>query len=86
MDFSFYEWVSNILYETMEDYEQMSEDCCMYCNKYCKQHWTHLDKWIIHLCLPCLIWDKITILLEHIIKWTSDNLKSLKDFMKRHID
>ena len=68
MDFSFYGWASDILYETMEDYEAMSEDSCMYCNKRCKQHWTHEDSWLIHLCLPCLIGDKITILLEKIIR------------------
>lgn len=57
-----------LLTETMEDYEAMSENSCMYCNKYCKQYWTHEDSWLIHLCLPCLIGDKITILLERIIR------------------
>lgn len=69
MDFSFYGWASDILYETMEDYEAMSEESCMYCNKRCKQHWTHEDSWLIHLCLPCLILDKLTMLLEKIIRW-----------------
>lgn len=64
-----------LLTETMEDYEAMSENSCMYCNKYCKQHWTHEDSWLIHLCLPCLILDKVTILLEKIITWW----KSRKD-------
>ena len=64
-----------LLTETMEDYEAMSENSCMYCNRYCKQYWTHEDSWLIHLCLPCLIWDKITILLERIITWW----KSRKD-------
>ena len=53
----------------MEDYEAMSEHSCMYCNKYCKQYWTHEDSWTIHLCLPCLMLDKVTILLEKIITW-----------------
>ena len=73
MDFHFYEVVSDILYETMEDYEAMSEESCMYCNKYTwekGQYWTHEDSRLIHLCLPCLIGDKITILLEKIItRW-----------------
>lgn len=70
MDFNFYGGASNILYETMEDYESLSEESCMYCNKHCKQHWTHEDGWLIHLCLPCLIGDKVTILLEKIItRW-----------------
>lgn len=70
MDFSFNGGASDILYETMEDYETMSEKRCMYCNKKHKQIWTHEDSWVIHLCLPCLIWDKITILLEKIItRW-----------------
>lgn len=68
MDFSFYGGASNILYETMQDYESLSEESCMYCNKHCTQHWTHEDGWVIHLCLPCLIGDKITILLERIIR------------------
>lgn len=59
----------HLVTETMEDYEAMSEERCMYCNKYCKQYRTHEDSWTIHLCLPCLIWDKITILLEKIICW-----------------
>lgn len=68
------EWGSGpILEETMEDYEALSEESCMYCNRHCKQYWTHEDSWAIHLCLPCLIGDKVTILLERIIKqW--DNL------------
>lgn len=70
MDFTFPYGASDIMYETMEDYEKMSEDSCMYCNAYCHQHWTHEDSWLIHLCLPCLIWDKIIILLEKIItRW-----------------
>ena len=73
MDFHFYEWVSDIMYETMEDYEALSEESCMYCNKHTwekGQYWTHEDSWLIHLCLPCLIGDKITILLEKIItRW-----------------
>ena len=64
MDYSFMWWVSQILEETMEDYEALSEESCMYCNRHCKQYWTHEDSWLIHLCLPCLIGDKITILLE----------------------
>ena len=63
-----YNFDSNILEETIDDYEKMSEDSCMYCNKYCKQYWTHEDSWVIHLCLPCLIGDKITILLEKIVR------------------
>lgn len=59
----------HLVTETMEDYEAMSEERCMYCNRHCKQHRTHEDSWIIHLCLPCLIGDKITILLEKIIRW-----------------
>lgn len=66
-----YGWYSQLLEETMDDYEKMSEDSCMYCNRYCKQHWTHEDSWVIHLCLPCLIWDKITILLEKLIRFFS---------------
>lgn len=68
MDFSFYEGASELLYETMEDYERLSEESCMYCNKHCKQYWTHENSWLIHLCLPCLIGDKITILLEKVIR------------------
>lgn len=63
-----YSWYSMLLEETMDDYEALSEESCMYCNKHCKQHWTHEDSWMIHLCLPCLIGDKITILLERIIR------------------
>jgi hypothetical protein len=77
MDFFFYGGVSDILYETMEDYEALSEESCMYCNRHCKQYQTHEDSWLIHLCLPCLIGDKITILLEKIIKrWRKRNDKS----------
>lgn len=66
-----------LLTETMEDYEDMSENSCMYCNKYCKQYWTHEDSWVIHLCLPCLIGDKVTILLERIItRWRKRNDRS----------
>lgn len=68
---------SELLEETMEDYEALSEESCMYCNRHCKQHWTHEDSWLIHLCLPCLIGDKITILLERIIRrWRKRNDKS----------
>lgn len=63
-----YSWYSICLEETMDDYESLSEESCMYCNKHCKQYWTHEDSWLIHLCLPCLIGDKITILLEKIIR------------------
>ena len=67
----------HLVTETMEDYEAMSEESCMYCNRHCKQHWTHEDSWLIHLCLPCLIGDKITILLERIItRWRKRNDKS----------
>lgn len=72
-----YSWYSESLEETMDDYEAMSECSCMYCNRYTWakktlmwQYRTHEDKWMIHLCLPCLIGDKITILLERIIiRW-----------------
>ena len=68
---------SELLEETMEDYEALSEESCMYCNRHCKQYWTHEDSWVIHLCLPCLIGDKITILLEKIItRWRKRNDKS----------
>lgn len=72
------EWGSGpILEETMEDYEAISEESCMYCNRHCKQYWTHEDSWVIHLCLPCLIGDKITILLEKIItRWKERNNRS----------
>ena len=77
MDFTFNRWVSEILFETMRDCESMSEDSCMYCNKKSKQYRTHENSWLIHLCLPCLIWDKITIILEHLInkikKWNYEN-------------
>ena len=70
-----YSWYSICLEETMDDYEAMSECSCMYCNKYTGakktlmwQYWTHEDSWMIHLCLPCLIGDKVTILLENIIR------------------
>lgn len=77
MDFSFYGGPSEILYETMQDYETLSEESCMYCNKHCKQYRTHDDSWVIHLCLPCLIGDKITILLERIIRrWRERNDRS----------
>lgn len=77
MDYSFMWWVSNILEETMNDYEILSEESCMYCNRHCKQYWTHEDSWLIHLCLPCLIGDKITILLEKIItRWKERNDRS----------
>lgn len=72
-----YSWYSELLEETMDDYEALSEESCMYCNKHCKQYWTHEDSWLIHLCLPCLIGDKITILLERIIRrWRKRNDKS----------
>jgi len=68
---------SELLEETMEDYEAISEESCMYCNRHCKQYWTHEDSWVIHLCLPCLIGDKITILLEKIItRWRKRNDRS----------
>lgn len=68
---------SELLTETMEDYEAISEESCMYCNRHCKQYWTHEDSWVIHLCLPCLIGDKITILLEKIItRWKKRNDRS----------
>ena len=68
---------SELLEETMEDYEALSEESCMYCNRHCKQYWTHEDSRLIHLCLPCLIGDKITILLERIIRrWRKRNDKS----------
>lgn len=63
------EWWENLFMETLSDYEDMSENSCMYCNTMCKQYWTHEDSWLIHLCLPCLILDKVTILLEKIITW-----------------
>lgn len=69
MDWNILDWCSDILLETMLDYENMSEDHCMYCNSNSKQYRTHEDSWLIHLCLPCLIWDKITIMLERIINW-----------------
>lgn len=69
MDATMYWWDGHhLVAETMEDYEALSEESCMYCNRHCKQHWTHEDSWVIHLCLPCLIGDKITILLERIIR------------------
>ena len=68
MDYSLLSGNSKVLEETMDDYERMSEDSCMYCNKRCNQYWTHETGWLIHLCLPCLIGDKITILLEKIIR------------------
>jgi len=72
-----YSWYPMLLEETMDDYEAISEESCMYCNKHCKQYWTHEDSWLIHLCLPCLIGDKITILLERIIKrWRERNDRS----------
>ena len=67
----------HLVTETMEDYEALSEESCMYCNRHCKQYWTHEDSWVIHLCLPCLIGDKVTILLERIIRrWEKRNDKS----------
>lgn len=70
-----YSWYNICLEETMDDYEAMSECSCMYCNRYTGtkkvlmgQYWTHENSWMIHLCLPCLIGDKITILLEKTIK------------------
>ena len=72
-----YGWYPMLLEETMDDYEALSEESCMYCNRHCKQYWTHEDSWLIHLCLPCLIGDKITILLERIItRWRKRNDKS----------
>lgn len=74
MDVSVLAWGDDYLFmETMEDYEALSEECCMYCNKHCKQYWTHENSWIIHLCLLCLIGDKVTILLERIItRWRKE--------------
>ena len=69
MDYSLLSGYSELLEETMDDYERMSEESCMYCNKHRKQYWTHEDSWLIHLCLPCLIGDKVTILLEKAITW-----------------
>lgn len=67
----------HLVTETMEDYEALSKESCMYCNRHCKQYWTHEDSWLIHLCLPCLIGDKITILLERIIRrWRKRNDRS----------
>ena len=69
MDATMYWWDEHhLVTETMEDYEALSEESCMYCNRHCKQYWTHEDSWLIHLCLPCLIGDKVTILLEKIIR------------------
>lgn len=74
MDATMYWWDEHhLVTETMEDYEALSEESCMYCNKHCKQYWTHEDSWLIHLCLPCLIGDKVTILLERIItRWRKE--------------
>lgn len=69
VDASVFEWGAHLFMETMLDYETMSEWHCMYCNKNARQYWTHENSWVIHLCLPCLIGDKITILLERIIRW-----------------
>lgn len=86
MDYTFMKWVSNILDETMQDYEMLSEESCMYCNKLTCQFWTHKNTWLIHLCLPCLIGDKITILLEKISKWTSKLSKGSKGSKRRRTD
>ena len=77
MDYSLLSGYSDLLEETMDDYERMSEDSCMYCNKHCKQYWTRRWGWLIHLCLPCLIGDMITFLLEKIItRWEKRNDRS----------
>lgn len=68
MDYSLLSGDSDLLEETMDDYERMSEESCMYCNKHRKQFWTRRWGRLIHLCLPCYVWDKITNLLEKIIK------------------
>lgn len=68
VDASVFEWGTHLFMETMLDYETMSEWHCMYCNKNTRQYRTHEDSWVIHLCLPCLIGDKVTILLERIIR------------------
>lgn len=72
MDASFYDICSEKQLNKMLAMEEESENCCMYCNRKCKQIWTHEDSWVIHLCISCLILDKITILLERIIKWFED--------------
>lgn len=77
------EWGPHQFMQTMLDYERMSEDSCMYCNKHCTQHWTHEDGWVIHLCLPCLIGDKITILLEKIIRFWRKIKTKLNLFNKK---
>jgi hypothetical protein len=80
VDASVENWGDHLFMETMLDYERMSEDSCMYCNRHCKQYWTHEDSWIIHLCLPCLIGDKVTILLERIIRrWRKKNERDVWD-------
>lgn len=77
VDASVENWGTHLFMETMLDYETMSEGHCMYCNANAKQYWTHEDSWVIHLCLPCLIGDKVTILLERIIRrWRKRNDKS----------
>ena len=77
MDYSLLSGYSDLLEETMDDYERMSEDSCMYCNKHCKQYWTRRWGWLIHLCLPCLIGDMITFLLEKVIRrWKERNDRS----------
>lgn len=77
MDYFFPGAVSELLEETMNDYERLSEESCMYCNKHCKQFWTRRWGWLIHLCLPCYVLDKITNLLEKIIhRWRKRNDRS----------
>ena len=69
-----YSWYSELLEETMDDYEKLSEESCQYCNKHCKQFWTRRWGWLIHLCLPCYVLDWITNLLEKIIRrWRERN-------------
>ena len=82
MDASFYDWCSEKQLDNMLAMEEESECHCMYCNKKRKQIWTHEDSWVIHLCIPCLILDKITILLERIIKW----LEKINDKMWPNTD
>ncbi len=77
MDYELAPRASELLEETMNDYEKLSEESCMYCNKHCKQFWTRRWGRLIHLCLPCYVWDKITILLEKIItRWKKRNDRS----------
>lgn len=72
IDWTFDGWVSDILLETELGYEWMSEEHCMYCNRKSKQFWIENNWWIIHLCLPCLIWNCVIKFIEKILlifKW-----------------